>query len=193
MGAPEFAVPTLREIVKSGRRVVAVYTRAPKPGGRRGLEIRKTPVHEAAEALGIPVYTPATLKTETAQEAFRSHAADVGLVIGDCEGGDGHGGGWIAGSGGRGDGVLQFSFWRDGVAPSSWLGLSRPSVPTRCSDRWRDKAGHDEKASPPGHNQNCWIAYAARDRASGGMVARPSPWRSQARHPRRPGPRPGKR
>ena len=81
MGAPEFAVPTLREIVKSGRRVVAVYTRAPKPGGRRGLEIRKTPVHEAAEALGIPVYTPATLKTETAQEAFRSHAADVGLVI----------------------------------------------------------------------------------------------------------------
>jgi methionyl-tRNA formyltransferase len=81
MGAPDFAVPTLREVVKSGLRVVAVYTRAPKPGGRRGLEIRKTPVHEAAEALDIPVYTPPTLKSETAQEAFRSHGADVGLVI----------------------------------------------------------------------------------------------------------------
>ncbi len=81
MGAPDFAVPTLRAIVDSGRLVVAAYTRAPKPGGRRGLEIRKTPIHEAAEALGVPVYTPATLKSEEAQEAFRSHAADVGLVI----------------------------------------------------------------------------------------------------------------
>ncbi len=81
MGAPDFSVPTLRAVVESGREVVAVYTRAPKPGGRRGLEIRKTPVHERAEALGIPVLTPATLKTEAAQETFRSHAADVGLVI----------------------------------------------------------------------------------------------------------------
>jgi methionyl-tRNA formyltransferase len=81
MGAPEFAVPTLRAIVNSGRRVVAAYTRAPKPGGRRGLEIRKTPIHEAAEALGIPVYTPPTLRTADAQEAFTGHAADVGLVV----------------------------------------------------------------------------------------------------------------
>ncbi len=81
MGAPEFSVPTLRQIVRSGRRVVAVYTRAPKPGGRRGLEIRKTPVHETAESLGIPVHTPASLKTEEAQAAFKSHGADVGLVI----------------------------------------------------------------------------------------------------------------
>ena len=81
MGAPEFAVPTLRHVVSSGRNVVAVYTRAPKPAGRRGLEIRKTPVHETAEWLGIPVHTPPTLKTEQAQETFRSHAADIGLVI----------------------------------------------------------------------------------------------------------------
>ena len=81
MGAPDFAVPTLRAIVNSGCRVVAVYTRAPKPGGRRGLEIRKTPIHEAAEALGFPVYTPTTLRTEEAQEVFRGHAADIGLVI----------------------------------------------------------------------------------------------------------------
>jgi methionyl-tRNA formyltransferase len=81
MGAPEIAVPTLLRIVESGCSVVAAYTRAPKPGGRRGLEIRKTPVHETAERLGIPVHTPATLKTADAQDAFRSHAADVGLVL----------------------------------------------------------------------------------------------------------------
>ena len=81
MGAPEFAVPTLQEVVSNGHAVVAVYTRAPKPGGRRGLEIKKTPVHEAAEALGIPVFTPATLKNRETQTVFRSHAADVGLVI----------------------------------------------------------------------------------------------------------------
>ncbi len=81
MGAPEFAVPTLLRLVESGRSVVAVYTRAPKPGGRRGLEIRKTPVHQATESLGIPVFTPASLKPPEAHEAFRAHAADVGVVI----------------------------------------------------------------------------------------------------------------
>jgi methionyl-tRNA formyltransferase len=81
MGAPEFSVPTLRAIVASGRTVVGAYTRAPKPGGRRGLEIKKTPIHEAAEHLGIPVYTPSTLKTAEAQEIFRSLAADIGVVI----------------------------------------------------------------------------------------------------------------
>ena len=81
MGSPEFAIPTLRKIISSGRQVVAVYTRAPKPGGRRGLEARKTPVHEVAESLQIPVHTPPTLKTEEAQELFRSVGADVVLVI----------------------------------------------------------------------------------------------------------------
>ena len=47
MGTPDFAVPTL-EIVGRGHEVVAVYTRAPKPGGRRGLQLQPTPVEEAA-------------------------------------------------------------------------------------------------------------------------------------------------
>ncbi len=81
MGTPEFAVPTLRNIVSCGHQVVAAYTRAPKPGGRRGLEVRKTPVHEAAESLQIPVYTPPTLKTQEAQELFRGLCADLVLVI----------------------------------------------------------------------------------------------------------------
>jgi methionyl-tRNA formyltransferase len=80
MGSPSFAVPTLRKIV-SKNHVVAAYTRAPKPGGRRGLGATKTPVHDAAESLGIPVFTSRTLKDATEQAIFRSHEADVGLVV----------------------------------------------------------------------------------------------------------------
>jgi methionyl-tRNA formyltransferase len=80
-GAPEFAIPTLREIIGNGHEVVAVYTRPPKPGGRRGLEIKKTAVHEAADSLGIPVFTPTTFRDEKTQTLLQGHRADVGLVI----------------------------------------------------------------------------------------------------------------
>ena len=80
MGTPDFSVPTLTEIVSSGHEVVAVYTRAPKPAGR-GQEERKSPVHLAAEAFGIPVFTPRSLKSEAEQIVFASHDADVGVVV----------------------------------------------------------------------------------------------------------------
>ena len=81
MGAPEFATPTLPEIIRQGREVVAVYTRAPKPAGRRGLEETKTPVHQAAERFLIPVLTPASLRDPQTQQAFRTHDADVAVVV----------------------------------------------------------------------------------------------------------------
>ena len=80
MGTPEFAVPTLTEIVSTGHEVVAVYTRAPKPAGRGQAE-RKSPVHEAAEGFGIPVFTPRSLKQAPEQEAFASLDADVAVVV----------------------------------------------------------------------------------------------------------------
>jgi methionyl-tRNA formyltransferase len=80
MGTPEFAVPTLTEIVSSGHEVVAVYTRAPKPAGRGQAE-RKSPVHEAAERFGIPVFTPRSLKQAPEQEAFAALDADLGVVV----------------------------------------------------------------------------------------------------------------
>jgi methionyl-tRNA formyltransferase len=80
MGTPEFAVPTLMEISKSGRVPVAVYTRAPARGGRRGLKITRTPVHSAADSLGIPVLTPTSLRDAKTQEVFNSLAADVAVV-----------------------------------------------------------------------------------------------------------------
>ncbi len=81
MGTPDFAVPTLLEIAGAGHDVVAVYTRAPKPAGRRGLELQDTPVAREAKRLGLPVLTPATLKTEDAQLLFRKHEADVAVVV----------------------------------------------------------------------------------------------------------------
>jgi methionyl-tRNA formyltransferase len=81
MGAPVFATPTLLEIIKRGYEIAAVYTRAPKPAGRRGLETTKTPVHEVAKRFSIPVLTPATLRSPEAQEQFRAHGADVAVVV----------------------------------------------------------------------------------------------------------------
>jgi methionyl-tRNA formyltransferase len=81
MGAPAFATPTLLELIGQGHEIAAVYTRAPKPAGRRGLEITKTPVQLAAEQHGIPIFTPSTLRDESAQAQFREHVADVAVVV----------------------------------------------------------------------------------------------------------------
>ena len=81
MGTPDFAVPTLSEIVGQGHEVVAVYTRAPKPGGRRGLELTPSPVQALAERFAIPVFTPKTLRDPDAQAQFAAHGADVAVVV----------------------------------------------------------------------------------------------------------------
>jgi methionyl-tRNA formyltransferase len=80
MGTPDFAVPTLTEIVGQGHEVVSCYTRAPAQAGR-GLDLKPSPVHRAAERFGIPVFTPTTLKTEEAAEVIASHEADVAVVV----------------------------------------------------------------------------------------------------------------
>ena len=80
MGTPDFSVPVLDAIVGAGHEVVAAYTRAPKPAGR-GMELRRSPVHARADALGIPVLTPKTLRNEEAQATFASHGADVAVVV----------------------------------------------------------------------------------------------------------------
>ena len=76
MGTPEFAVPTLLELVAHGHEIAAVYTRAAKPAGR-GMKLQSTPVEVEARRLGIPVLTPATLRTPEALEEFRAHSADA--------------------------------------------------------------------------------------------------------------------
>lgn len=81
MGTPDFAVPTLSEIVGRGHDVVAVYTRAPAPAGRRGLDLTPSPVQQVAERFGLPVLTPRSLRGDEAAEAFAEHDADVAVVV----------------------------------------------------------------------------------------------------------------
>jgi methionyl-tRNA formyltransferase len=80
MGTPDFAVPTLSEIVGHGHEVAAVYTRAPAAAGR-GMELKPSPVHRLADRFGIPVLTPKSLRGEDAAETFRRHDADVAVVV----------------------------------------------------------------------------------------------------------------
>ncbi|HML14828.1 MAG TPA: methionyl-tRNA formyltransferase [Xanthobacteraceae bacterium] len=80
MGTPDFAVPTLVEIVGRDYEVVAVYTRAPKRAGR-GLDLQESPVAREAHRFGLQVHTPASLRTPEAAEAFRAHAADAAVVV----------------------------------------------------------------------------------------------------------------
>jgi methionyl-tRNA formyltransferase len=80
MGTPDFAVPTLLELVAHGHEVVAVYTRVAKPAGR-GMKLQPTPVEREATRLGIPVLTPTTLKTPEAEATFRAHQADAAVVV----------------------------------------------------------------------------------------------------------------
>jgi methionyl-tRNA formyltransferase len=80
MGTPDFSVPTLMEIVGQGHDVVACYSQPPRPAGR-GMDLKKSPVHEAAESFGIPVFTPQSLKGAEEQEAFAALEADVAVVV----------------------------------------------------------------------------------------------------------------
>ncbi len=81
MGTPEFAVPVLNAVAAQGHDIVAVYTQPPRPAGRRGLKMRESPVHHQADLLGIPVYTPASLKSDEEQTAFCAFDADAAVVV----------------------------------------------------------------------------------------------------------------
>ncbi|MBL0319444.1 MAG: methionyl-tRNA formyltransferase [Alphaproteobacteria bacterium] len=81
MGSPVFALPTLELLVDSAEHdVVAVYTQPPRPAGR-GYKLQPCPVHEAAQEHGIPVFCPASLKSEEEQAKFRDLKADVAVVV----------------------------------------------------------------------------------------------------------------
>ncbi|MCC6926023.1 methionyl-tRNA formyltransferase [Novosphingobium sp.] len=80
MGTPDFAVPALKALVAAGHDVVCAYTQPPRPGGRRGKELTPTPVHKAAQELGIAVRHPTSLKGTDEQAAFAALQADVAIV-----------------------------------------------------------------------------------------------------------------
>ena len=80
MGTPVFSVPTLAEILAAGHDVAVVYSQPPRPAGR-GLSETKSPVQAFAEASGLQVLTPRSLKAPDVQAVFAAHRADVAVVI----------------------------------------------------------------------------------------------------------------
>jgi methionyl-tRNA formyltransferase len=81
MGTPDFAVPTLIELAGRAHEIAAVYTRAAKPGGRRGLELISSPIEREAKKLGLVVRTPASLKSTDVQAELTAFGADAAVVV----------------------------------------------------------------------------------------------------------------
>ncbi|MBE1285891.1 MAG: methionyl-tRNA formyltransferase [Rhodobacteraceae bacterium] len=80
MGTPDFSVPVLEALVEAGHDIAAVYCQPPRPAGR-GKKDRPTPVHARAEALGLEVRHPVSLKTTEAQAEFAALNAEVAVVV----------------------------------------------------------------------------------------------------------------
>ena len=80
MGTPEFAVPSLRALVREGYNVVGVVTTPDREAGR-GLKIHESDVKIAARELGLPVLQPERLRDEAFQQALREWQPDLGIVI----------------------------------------------------------------------------------------------------------------
>ncbi|MEL6565341.1 MAG: methionyl-tRNA formyltransferase [Pseudomonadota bacterium] len=80
MGTPEFSVPALHALHAAGHEVACVYTQPPRPAGR-GKKERQTAVQAAADALGLPVRHPVSLKSADAQAAFAALEAELAVVV----------------------------------------------------------------------------------------------------------------
>ncbi|MEL6571887.1 MAG: methionyl-tRNA formyltransferase [Pseudomonadota bacterium] len=80
MGTPDFSVPVLDALVAAEHDIVAVYSQPPRPAGR-GKKERPSPVQARAEALGLQVLTPLSLRKPEPQADFAAHRADVAVVV----------------------------------------------------------------------------------------------------------------
>lgn len=79
MGTTGFVLPALDALLATGHEITAVYTQPPRPAGR-GHQLRRTPVHDRADAMGLAVRTPRTLKDAEAQAGFAALGADLAVV-----------------------------------------------------------------------------------------------------------------
>jgi methionyl-tRNA formyltransferase len=80
MGTPDFAVPTLLELVGQGHEIAAVYSQPPRPQGR-GLGTEPSPVAKHALAQGLEVRTPRSLKSTETQAEFAALGLDAAVVV----------------------------------------------------------------------------------------------------------------
>ncbi len=79
MGTPDFAIPTLSELVAAGHDIVAVYTQPPRPAGR-GYDVKPSPVHQFADQLNLPVRHPSSLKGSAEQQEFIELELDAAII-----------------------------------------------------------------------------------------------------------------
>ena len=79
MGTPALALPVLAALIEAGHEILCVYTQPPRPAAR-GHRTQPSPVQAFAEAHGIPVRTPSSLKDTAEQEAFVDLGADAAVV-----------------------------------------------------------------------------------------------------------------
>src|SRR6185436_10550242 len=80
MGSPEFAVPTLADILAAGHDVACVYSQPPRPAGR-GKQVQKTAIHEFAESRGLEVRTPENFRAAADRKALADLKLDVAVVV----------------------------------------------------------------------------------------------------------------
>ncbi len=80
MGTPDFAVPSLSELLANGFDVARVYTQPPRRAGR-GKTVTKTPVHQFADIMGIPVEAPDRFQKSSVIDDFQSLGVDVACVV----------------------------------------------------------------------------------------------------------------
>src|SRR6201991_4571255 len=80
MGTPDFAVPTLAELLAQGHDIAAVYSQPPRPKNR-GMALEPSPVHQFALKAGLPVRHPVSLKCETEQAEFAALDLDAAIVV----------------------------------------------------------------------------------------------------------------
>lgn len=81
MGTPDFSVTILDALIKAGHEIAAVYSQPPRPAGRRGLDFTPSPVQKRAEQLGLPIFTPKSLKSHEKQEEFRALELDAAVIV----------------------------------------------------------------------------------------------------------------
>ena len=80
MGTPEFAVPSLVELLGQGHEIVTVYTQPPRPSGR-GMELKKSAIHEKSQQFGIPVRIPQSINSPDEIENFKQLQPELAVVI----------------------------------------------------------------------------------------------------------------
>src|SRR5471032_630394 len=80
MGTPDFAVPTLAELIAQGHDIACVYSQPPRPKGR-GMALEPGPVHKFAQSAKLPVRTPLSLKDAEQQKLFAKLELDAAVVV----------------------------------------------------------------------------------------------------------------